>query len=448
MRRYNKSFSKQLQLYNEKRTFAESIINMRVLIINTSESLGGAAIAASRLKQALNANGQDVQMLVLHKTSQSDTVLSIGQPWHKKCTFIWERIVIWTNNLFSRKNLFTVSIANTGFKVTHLPAFQQADVIHLHWINQGMLSLNNINEIIESGKPIVWTMHDMWECTAICHHAYDCVLFQSECRNCPFLRIPGKHDLANRVFKKKEKLFKDAKLNIVAVSTWLATQVRRSTLLKEKKILVIPNTLSLSDFKIMDKKRCREELSLPDKYLIIFGAARLDDPIKGFDILLQALHLLIEKKTFAAEQLHLILFGKIKYPERTLPKIPVNYSNLGFITDSTLLSKLYSAADIAMSTSLYETFGQTLIEAQACGCFPVSFNNSGQTDIIQHKVNGYLADYLSIESLAEGIYWGITQAPARISKESMRNIILKKYSGEVIAKQYIQLYQKLIEKQR
>lgn len=152
---------------------------MRVLIINTSEKTGGAAIAARRLMESLHTAGTDVKMLVLHKESQSKQVIPVGKDWQKKCTFLWERLVIWTNNLFSRKNLFTVSIANTGFNVTKLPAFREADIIHLHWINQGMLSLNNIQEIFESGKPVVWTLHDMWECTAICHHAHTCTLFKT-----------------------------------------------------------------------------------------------------------------------------------------------------------------------------------------------------------------------------------------------------------------------------
>lgn len=421
---------------------------MRVLILNTSERTGGAAVAANRLMESLNAAGVKARMLVLHKTSQSDRVIAIGKPWQKKLTFIWERLVIWINNRFSRKNLFTVSIANAGFNVTTHPAFQEADIIHLHWINQGMLSLHNLQEIIASGKPIVWTMHDMWECTAICHHAYTCDLFKSECRNCRFLRFPDNRDLANRVFKKKQRLFLNAGLNIVTVSTWLAAQVRQSTLLKEKTISVIPNTLSLSEFKMRDKQQCREELSLPDKHLILFGAARIDDPIKGVDKLFQALQLLITEHQFAPEELHLVLFGKIKYPEQILPKIPVSYSDFGCITDTSLLSKLYSAADITLSASLYETFGQTLIEAQACGCIPVSFGNSGQADIIRHKENGYLADYLSIESLAEGIRWGITQGPTQLSKASMRDSVLKKYSGEVVADQYIHLYQSLIKREQ
>lgn len=421
---------------------------MRVLIINTSERTGGAAIAASRLMESLNHAGVKATMLVLHKTSHSNEVIPLGKPWQRKLKFIWERFIIWANNLFSRKNLFTVSIANAGFNVTKLPVFQEADIIHLHWINQGMLSLNNIQEIIASGKPIVWTMHDMWECTAICHHAHTCKHFMSECKNCFFLRFPGEKDLAHRVFLKKQRLFNNASIDIVTVSKWLSKQVQQSTLLKDKSISVIPNTLSLSDFTWLDKEDCRKELSLTGKYILLFGAARIDDPIKGFSTLLEAIRLLIKQKKFRTEELHLALFGKIKYPQQVLPHIPISYTDFGLVTETTFLSKLYSAADVTISASLYETFGQTLIEAQACGCLPISFGNSGQADIICHKENGFLAEYQSVESLAEGIEWGLTKGQVDISKDSMRQNVLKRYSCEIVAEQYIHLYKNQIEKKR
>ena len=125
---------------------------------------------------------------------------------------------------------------------------------------------------------------------------------------------------------------------------------------------MIPNTLSPTDFRIMDKELSRKELSLPDKHIILFGAARIDDPIKGVEYLLRAIRLLIEKKQFPQEKLHLALFGKIKYPEKLLNSIPVSYTYLGRIGDTNKLSQLYSAADVTVSASFYETFGQTLIE--------------------------------------------------------------------------------------
>ena len=181
---------------------------MRVLIINTSERIGGAAIAANRLMDALRNNGIQAKMLVRDKQTNQVTVIGLKKSLWNIWQFVWERIIIWKANHFKKHNLFTVDIANTGTDITTLPEFKQADIIHLHWINQGMLSLKNIQKILSSGKPVVWTMHDMWPCTGICHHARECNNYHQECHHCPYLYKGGsKKDISNQVFKKKEELY-------------------------------------------------------------------------------------------------------------------------------------------------------------------------------------------------------------------------------------------------
>ena len=113
---------------------------MRVLLINTSERIGGAAVAASRLMEALKNNGIKAKLLVRDKQTEQITVVALRRSWKLVWKFVWERIVIWKANRFKKNNLFAVDIANAGTDITSLPEFQQADVIHLHWINQGMLA--------------------------------------------------------------------------------------------------------------------------------------------------------------------------------------------------------------------------------------------------------------------------------------------------------------------
>ena len=144
--------------------FAKTFWRMRVLIINTSERIGGAAVAAGRLMESLKNNGIKAKMLVRDKQTDQISVVGLKGSWLHVWKFMWERIVIWKANRFKKNDLFAVDIANTGTDITSLPEFQQADVIHLHWINQGMLSLNTIRKILTSGKPVVWTMHAMWPC--------------------------------------------------------------------------------------------------------------------------------------------------------------------------------------------------------------------------------------------------------------------------------------------
>ena len=414
---------------------------MNILFVSTAERTGGGAIAARRLLTALNGIGINAKMLVRDKQTDLHHVIEIKKGTLDIWRFVWERIVILANNLFSKRNLFKVSIANTGYDITKFKEFQEANIIHLHWVNQGMISLKNIQQILESGKPVVWTMHDMWECTAICHHAYTCDRFKTECKNCPFLRFPCEHDLANRVFHKKRELFANKTIHIITVSHWLEQLVKNSALLKHCPIDTIPNTLSLSDFRMMDKAECRKQLGLPlNKKIIIFGAARVDDPIKGFPMILDALSYLKAHKQEFAKDLHLVTFGAFKQAK---PHMPIDYTDIGWVKDNSTLSMLYSASDVLISASLYETFGQTLIEAQACGCLPISFGNSGQTDIIRHKENGYLAQYLSPISLAEGIVWTLTEGKV-INKNAIRAEVLNKYSAEVVASRYQDLYSHII----
>ena len=417
---------------------------MRVLIINTSEHTGGAAVAANRLMMALNNNGVKAMMLVGDKETTSPVVIPLGSRLVREWHFLAERLVIWLNNLFSTRNLFKVSIANTGSDITRLPEFKEADIIHLHWINQGFLSLRSLRQILQSGKPVVWTMHDMWEATAICHHAYTCEQYQTECHHCPFLRFPARHDLSNRVFRKKQKLLAGANIHFVAVSQWLADKAAKSALIGHQPITVIPNAISCSQFTMTDRQDARSMLALGnEKYYVLFGAARVDDDIKGLDYLTAALEQLVSDGRYERHDIRLLLFGGIK-DDRILQHMPVATSYMGYVNDHILLSQLYSASDVVVSSSLYETFGQTIVEAQLCGCTPVAFGNSGQADIIEHRVNGYLADYLSVASLADGIDWAF-HTP--VAPQDLKKRVVRKYSESVVAHKYINLYQQLVEEQ-
>ena len=415
---------------------------MRVLIVNTSEKTGGAAVAANRLMSALINNGVKAKMLVRDKQTDSLSVVQLAGRWRQQWQFLWERLCIFPHLRFRRANLFKVSIANTGSDITALPEFREADIIHLHWVNQGMLSLKSLRRILQSGKPVVWTLHDMWPVTSICHHSYECVRFESECRDCPFLACRGAADLSHRVFLQKQRLYSGARrMAFVAVSEWLAGRSRRSALMGHLPVTVIPNSISLSSFTITDRLDARSALGIGERYVVSFGAARIDDPIKGFSYLLEALRLLVGSGRFEASSVRLLLFGGVR-DERVFGQIPVPYTYLGYVNDDHRLSLVYSASNATVSSSLYETFGQTLIEAMACGSVPVSFDGSGQTDIIAHGQTGYLSRRLSAESLADGIAWALQ---SRLPAEDLRRSVARRYGESVVANRYIRLYEQLLD---
>jgi glycosyltransferase involved in cell wall biosynthesis len=417
---------------------------MKILILSTFERTGGAAIAANRLMHALNKCGQEAKMLVCDKQTDDPNVVSINTgDWKKKINFIrfaYERWVIFLNNRFSKKNLFAVSIANTGIDISRHPLVKEADVIHLHWINQGFLSLKVINKLLKLGKPIIWTMHDMWPCTGICHHAWGCESFVEECGNCPFLKSTKKYDLSYRVLKKKQFLLKST-IQIVTVSSWLKKMVHGSIITRELNISVIPNLIDTSVFSPSNKQMIRSKYLFPQtKKIIIMGAAKINDPIKGFEYLQQALLILKRER----DDLFLILFGEIKNDHSLLSEIPIEYIFMGQLSDSSLIAQLYASADVTIVPSYYETFGQTLIESISCGCPAVSFGNSGQTDIIDHKQNGYVAKYKDAKDLAAGIEWVLENTDKLRLSDACVKKVEEHYSESVVAKQYISLYNDLL----
>ena len=409
-------------------------IPMKVLLVSTSERTGGGAIAARRLMEALAKNNVEVKMMVRDKQTNDPRVVRVGN----KIPKLLERLAILPHIGFNRSRLWQADIANTGISITTTPEFQEADIIHLHWINQGMISLDEMGKIMSSGKRIIWTLHDMWAFTGLCHYPNKCRKFLTECGQCPLLKSKKETDLANKTFWKKAEVYRDAEINFVAVSSWLARCAKESRLLQNQSVTVIPNVLLLSRYVIKDKLSARKSLGLPeDKIIILFGAVKIDDERKGLTILSEAIRLLIEQKVYSAEQLHLLLFGGMKRLE-ILKSLPVPATYLGFVKGDDELSTLYSAADVAAIPSHYETFGQTVIEAQACGCTPVTFSGSGQMDIITHKQDGYLAEHLSAEDFARGMNWAISHP---VDKAAMRQNVVNRYSENNIASQYLTLYE-------
>ena len=406
---------------------------MKVLIIDTTEF----GFAPNRLLKALQKSGIEAKMLVRSKYTDDHSVISINSSQIVKITnylrFVWERFVIFLNNHFNRSDLFKVSIANTGTDISSHALIKEADIIHLHWINQGFLSLKDIKSLIKTGKPIVWTMHDMWPVTGICHHSWGCEKFTTECGGCPFLHSQKHKDLSCRIFKEK-KFIAQSGIHIVAVSSWLKNLALKSPLTKNLKISIIPNVIDIQFFHPSSKTVARKNLSLPfDKKIVLMGALRIDDPVKGFVFLKEAMQLVYNKQ----QDVVLVLFGSIKQQD-ILKNISFPVIQMGLIKDASTIAQLYAAADVNIVPSYYETFGQTITESMACGCPSVAFNNSGQVDIIDHHINGYLAKYQDSEDLAKGILWCFDHYFV-LSTEA-RKKVESTYSESIVAKQYIKIY--------
>ncbi len=419
---------------------------MRVLIVNTSEKTGGAAIAANRLMEALKNNGVKAKMLVRDKQTGNITVAALPASPLLKFKFVWERFCIWYANRFSKQGLFQVDLGNTGTDITSLPEFKEADVIHLHWINQGFLSLKDIRRIIDSGKPIVWTMHDQWPSTAICHYSGECTKYQTVCHHCPMLVGGGsKNDLSAQVFRRKQKMMHNAHITFVACSKWLENLARQSALLQGQEITSIPNTINSNIFRPLEPGKARLAFNLPaDKKLLLFGSLKVTDPRKGIDYLIEACRLLKEKNDELSKQLGIVVVGKQADSLKEVFPFPV-YA-IDYICDEKTMACLYNAVDAYVTPSLEDNLPNTIVEALSCGVPCVGFNIGGIPEMITHMQNGYLAEACNAQDFAEGIRITLeTSTEAGWPANAVRTAH-HRYGETSVASQYITLYQNLINK--
>lgn len=416
---------------------------MRVLIINTSERLGGAAIAASRLADALKAGGIRAKMLVRDKQTDRLNVISLKRSWRRVWQFVWERAVIWAANRFKRHNLFAVDIANTGTDVTRLPEFTQADVIHLHWVNQGMLSLADLRRILRSGKPVVWTLHDMWPFTGICHYAGDCDRYATHCHDCPLLYGGGsRKDLSFRTFERKRKLYEGTRVTFVACSRWLGSLAGRSGLTRGQAVVHVPNAINTNLFKPRDRRTARERCRLPlDRKLLLFGSVKITDKRKGIDYLVAACRRVAETAPGLSRRLGVVVFGGEAEAYTTLFPFPV-YS-MDYVASEKELVDIYNAVDLYVTPSLQDNLPNTIVEAMACGIPCVGFDVGGIPEMIDHLHNGYVAEYRSADDLADGIRWALTEGEHEALGEAAWRKAVSTYSEGVVAKKYIDIYNRV-----
>jgi len=410
---------------------------MKVLHLNVSDLYGGASRAAYRLHTGLKNTGVDSKMLVQFKQSKDPDVYGafLSGFFPKTLRFI-DRIPVF----------FKLKRVETTFHLQWVPDFitkqiniYNPDIIHLHWICGGFV---RIESFAQFQRPIVWTLHDKWAFTGGCHLSGDCRKYEGECGTCPQLNSTHENDLSRKTINRKINAWKEVSLNIVTPSRWLETCAKRSTVLKRKNIINIPNGIDISLFMPEDKVLARKRLGLPlNKKLILFGGiSATDNKLKGFQHLTHALKTL--GRNMPGEKPELITFGSSERETGVLSG--VNMHSFGNIDSDKMLSRLYSACDVFIAPSKEDNLPNTVMESISCGTPCVAFDIGGMKDMITHQKNGYLAKPFDVHDLAKGILWAIASEDCwkNLSRKA-REKAVEKFAVEKVAKQYTDLYRKI-----
>ncbi|MEA5452272.1 glycosyltransferase family 4 protein [Leptolyngbya sp. CCNP1308] len=405
---------------------------MKILHVNQSDILGGAAIAAYRLHSALLNQGLDSKLLVGQKKTDDPRVAQV--PRHQ-----------WLENQLQRlthRGGFNYINHISSFAIPKHPFFAAADILNFHNLHNSYFSYLAIPRLTAQ-KPTVLTLHDMWSFTGHCAYSYDCTRWQTGCGHCPYPKTyPGiRRDSTHLVWKLKDWVYNRSNLTIVVPSRWLAEQAKAS-ILGRFQIHYIPNGVDPDAYQPLDREFCRTTLGISaKKRVLLFSAVNLTDFRKGGDLLIKALNQL---PTTLKKDCLLLTLGHPSKQLATLLDIPL--MNLGYISSDRLKSIAFSAADLFIFPTRADNLPLVLQESMACGTPMISFDIGGVGELVRPGITGYLAHPGDTTDFCRGI---INLLEDNHHSESMRKacrrIILHEYSLSLQAEQYEDLYKKMLK---
>ncbi|MBM9538344.1 glycosyltransferase family 4 protein [Desulfobulbus alkaliphilus] len=410
-------------------------MSIRVIHINHSDIIGGAARAAYRIHHCLREAGVDSLMWV-NKAIAGDW--TVQGPSNK--------LEMLSVNLRGHVGGQLRRLLKTANPTIHSPSIvpsqwakrinaSDADIVHLHWVAGEMLSIADISRI---EKPIVWTLHDMW---AFCgaEHYTDDYRWRDGYRRDNRPPHEAGFDLNRWTWQRKRKYWQRP-MYIVGDSNWLTQCAAESLLMKDWPTQFIYYPLDLDIWQPVEKKFARALLGLPEnKTLLAFGAMGGGrDSRKGFDLLLKGLAAL----QGLVSNMELVVFGQLA-PEH-LPSFgfPVRYT--GHLHDNLSLRILYSAVDVMVVPSRLEAFGQTASEAHACGTPVVAFDIGGLPDTVDHLKTGYLAKPYDAIDLAHGIQWVIDHKDSDQLGINARKKAENCFAPSLVSSQYLEIYERIL----
>jgi glycosyltransferase involved in cell wall biosynthesis len=336
------------------------------------------------------------------------------------------------------------SLQQPGYTLADHPEIQTADLVNLHWVS-GIVSPETARQLVEAGKILVWTFHDMRQITGGCHYPAGCERFMSDCSPCPQL-LEDPCDLTRTQLQAAVRALGTLDWTAVCPSRWLAGMVRKSRF-GNVDVQVIANGLDQDSFHPLEVPATRKALGLdPTKAFLCVGSQRLIEKRKGLESTREVLRRLARKpetkKDVRSGRWQLICFG---FDTEKLEGCGWRVNSFSYVESEARLCQLYSASNALLVCSFEDNLPNTVMEAMSCGCPAVSFDVGGCPDLIDSGINGYLAPAGDSAAAAEfcGRLLAHPDLKCRLGLAA-REKVHREFTVERQAKSYLELYERLV----
>lgn len=412
---------------------------MRVALLNTFDTNGGAARAVYRLFQGLGRIGIERTLYVARQDSAHPGVVAVRpESPAEKADWEWREAAIRAEEApyptLKRHNFSPFHSERAARAELLERRLKPADVINLHW-TRGLTDWDHFLSNRSPDVPLIWTLHDQHVLTGGCHYAGDCTGFTDRCGRCPVLESDDGNDLSSRVLSRKRTALATFKgpLHLVAPSRWMAEQAQRSALFRDRPVHVIPNGLDSLRFRPRDANALRDKLGIRrDATVLLCVAHDLTDPRKGYDTLRTALDGMTLPDGCV---LVLIGHGTVRHPKH------VRTIEVGSVASDDDMALHYSMADLLVAPSAQDNYPNTALEAMACGTPVLGFPIGGLIDLAGRNERGFLAAGSMADDLAHALANALSdRRRLGIRGSAARDFVERECTLERQAERYASLY--------
>lgn len=232
---------------------------------------------------------------------------------------------------------------------------------------------------------------------------------------------------------------------VITVSHFLKEELIMKYFIEEKKIQVIYNGVDAERFNPnVNGNSVRQLYELGDCPVVLY-LGRLD-LYKGVQFLIEAIPFVLKELPEAKFLIGGVMRYDISDLGRLIKSLKIRNSVIftGYVPDRDV-PKLYACCDVFCYPSLWEGFGLTPAEAQACGKPVVAFNTCAIPEVVKNTETGLLVEPRNIEALAEALVSLLQDKKRRLGMGSKaRERVLRLFSWDKAAEQTLRVYHEVI----
>jgi D-inositol-3-phosphate glycosyltransferase len=226
------------------------------------------------------------------------------------------------------------------------------------------------------------------------------------------------------------------------------------------RIEVIPCGVDLELFHPLPRDEAKAHLEMPQDHKMVLFVGRIE-PLKGIDVLIEAMALVLRDMDQLRDEICLCIIGGD--PDADADKMDQEMAHLqrmreklGIADVVTFLGKrdqddlpyYYSAAEVCVVPSHYESFGMVALEAMACGTPVIASRVGGLTFTVKDGHTGFLVPNDDRQALAKKLRLLLTNENLRGDMGRQATQLARRYGWPIVAGQIVALYRELITQTR